>query len=82
MLSTPTIPVLTELNLSFVTSLTDAAVNKMLVLPDGKRSSLANLKRLYLNSTEITDIALRYVSKCYKNNCVHKQNINYILIIK
>ena len=82
MLSTPTIPVLTELNLSFVTSLTDAAVNKMLVLPDGKRSSLANLKRLYLNSTEITDIALRYVSTFYKNNCVHKQSINYILIIK
>ena len=82
MLSTPTIPVLTELNLSFVTSLTDAAVNKMLVLPDGKRSSLANLKRLYLNSTEITDIALRYVSTFYKNNCVHKQSIKFNCMLK
>ena len=59
MLSTPGMPMLTELNLSFVTSLTDAAMNKLLILPDGKRSGLVNLKRLYLNNTEISDISLR-----------------------
>ena len=60
-LSSPTSPMLTELNLSFVTSLTDAAVNKLLVLADGKKSNLVNLRRLTLNNTEISDISLRLV---------------------
>jgi len=62
-LSSVSTPLLTELNLSSVSALTDASINKMLVLQDGKKSALANLRRLYLNNTDISDIALRYISQ-------------------
>jgi len=62
-LSSVSTPLLTELNLSYVSGLTDAAINKMLILQDGKKSALTNLRRLYLNNTDISDIALRYISQ-------------------
>ena len=62
-LISPFCPYLVELNLSFVTNLSDASLNKLLVRTEEKKSNLAGLRRLSLNNTEITDISLRYISQ-------------------
>ena len=59
--STPTN--LLELDLSFVSNLNDAALNKLLLRTDDKKSSLLNLRRFALESTDISDISLRYISQ-------------------
>ena len=59
--STPTN--LVELDLSFVSNLNDAALNKLLLRTDDKKSSLLNLRRFALESTDISDISLRYISQ-------------------
>ena len=54
---------LVELDLNFVSNLNDAALNKLLLRTDEKKSSLLNLRRLALGSTDISDISLRYISQ-------------------
>lgn len=54
-------PNLVELDLSFVTNLSDAALNKLLIRTDEKKSNLAGLRTLFLCRTEVTDISLRYI---------------------
>jgi len=69
-LNTCNCPMLQVLNLSHVTSLTDNALHKLLTTPRDsrpglldKKSRLKHLQRLVLNGTEVSDVALRYITQ-------------------
>jgi len=66
-LASPSCPNLVELDLSFVTNLSDAALNKLIVRTEDKKSNLAGLRRLSLSNTEITDVSMRYISQQLQN---------------
>jgi len=80
-LSTVNTPMLQHLDLSFVTSLNDSAIYKLLSAPRDsrpglldKKSRLKNLKRLSLSSTEISDVSLRYISQYLQH--LHSLNLS------
>jgi len=69
-LNTCNCPLLQELNLSYVSNLTDSALHKLLSAPRDsrpglldKKSRLKMLKKLSVRNTEITDVSMRYVTQ-------------------
>jgi len=69
-LNTCNCPLLQELNLSYVSNLTDSALHKLLSTPRDtrpglldKKSRLKMLRKLSVRNTEITDVSMRYITQ-------------------